>query len=1339
MILHCTLVPAPGSALAPEPLELALDLPRACSGAELQSAVSRHFGTGALTVEGAPLVSMTVGEPPLVHGAILVDGCAPRRNEAVQGAAPLLLAVHSGPGAGMIIPLRRGRFRIGRSGTEIVIPDAELSREHARLDVSDSAVTLVDLDSANGTAVDGRRVRASPVTTASSIRCGNSSLSLIFTGSTDAGVPASAGCGVAEPLLVRNDSASANRGVLLATAIVPLAIGIGLAVITGMWMFLAFTAVSAVSLLVPVVSGRRQRRELKTAVAAAAREDQDRRRRSAPSAAELALHGTAVTSDARQSSPPPTPVWLRLGLAEQTANVRLEPPGSAIRSPPLGLMPVTLDPTASVTTIRGPEPAVAGLVRAFLMQLACYPLARRTRVLVHGPTRFLPLCARFLAAVTLSGHEAVTLEALAAGPGRGYDLGLLIIVDGSQAPALCAAAVGHGWRVIECGGLDASAHSDPAASQSVVLGERTGVLTSDRLTLDFIPDRVPGPVFDRSCRRLAGPVGPAGPGDAPTAAIPEACALAEILTLTTADTSRRWAQSARSRGLPVLVGVGGAGPLRLDLQADGPHFLVAGTTGSGKSEFLRTLAVALAACHPPDRLNLLFIDFKGGSGLGSLTGLPHCVGLLTDLGTDEVARTLVSLRAEVRRREELLAACGAPDLEAYEDLNPPGLPLPHLVVIIDEFRMLVNEAPEALSELMRIAAIGRALGLHLVMATQRPQGAITADIRANVTSCIALRVQSQMESIDIMNSRLAATIPIEGPGRAYLVRGNEEPEEFQTATVTPAVPEVAIGVVSVMPAADFLCRRPASDSSHVGAAAAPTPSRALAPFIEATTALWEALGSRPPRRPVADPLPATVAFPTNPLPAGVSREPVRLGRLDLPEEQRTAELSWSAAQHGHLGLVGGGPGGTDAAMALAVEQLLWAEQESHLYLLDAAGTVSGSYAGSFSGSTASPRIGAAVGVHELRRAVRVLERLAGEVTRRLSTGADAGSPPLILVLGGWGSWISAFRAGPLAWAEDLVHDIVRDGPAAGITVIASGERELVTARFFAAIPNRLYFPAGTTEEGRLAWPRLPSLDMVPGRMVAFGPFAEGSSTAGHIGQLFEAPVVRQCPTPEVRSPPFRVEPLPPRVTVPEVLARAGKSLQPEGPSARGLLCVGIGGDELRPAGVQLPPGSVLAVLGAPGSGKSSLLSALPGLNPAARWQRPAAGAEPGQYWSGIYARALAGTLDRTSILLADDLDLQSTDTNRQLLALNSLGWTVILTAGFSQALQQRAPLALHARSHGNGILIAPRSQLDGDLFGVRVDLEHNPPPGRAVVISDGRAITVQLAVDPGAGGGKKPP
>ena len=528
-------------------------------------------------------------------------------------------------------------------------------------------------------------MHAAPLSTDAVIRCGGSSMSLVFCGTLAPGVPATAGSDVSAPLVVSNPAANTNRAALMLAAALPLAIGAGLAVVTGMWIFLAFTAVSAVSVLVPVVSGRRQRRELRAAVAAAAREDAERRRRAAPSAGELSLRVSFAESDpSTEVSAGTGPVWLRLGLAQQAANIRLEPPDSGFRPPLLGMMPVTLDPGTTVTTLRGPEANVAGLLRSFVLQLACYPAARRTRIHIHGPTPSL-LAARFLAAATLSTHEASTLETLAAGPGGDHERGVLIIVKAPETAALRAAAVRHGWQVLDCAG-------DPDAGAAIILSAQQGRLSSARSSLEFTPDLVPADVFDRNCRRL----GARAPSSGPRAGIPAACSLGGLVPFSARDISRRWTESARAGGLPVVVGVGRSGPLRLDLQADGPHFLVAGTTGSGKSEFLRTLAAALAAAHPPGRVNLLFIDFKGGSGLRPLAGLAHCVGLLTDLDTNEVARALVSLGAEVRRREELLAAFRAADLTAYESTNPSGPLLPHLVLIIDEFRMLVDEAPAAL-------------------------------------------------------------------------------------------------------------------------------------------------------------------------------------------------------------------------------------------------------------------------------------------------------------------------------------------------------------------------------------------------------------------------------------------------------------------------------------------------------------------------------------------------------------------------------------------------------------------------------------------------------------------
>ncbi|AXJ11981.1 hypothetical protein CFN17_18955 [Arthrobacter sp. PM3] len=1312
---------------------------------------------------------MIVGTAPLVPGSVLVEGPASRCSSRAgrTGPAALLLVVHSGPGAGTVVALGRGRFRIGRSGTEIAIPDAALSREHARLDVSDADVTIVDLGSANGTCVDGRKVRSAPVTTASSIRCGDSTMALRLTPpfATDTAPDclSLAGGSVAEPLVVRGTAAAGNRAAIALAAALPLVAGIGLAVLTGTWMFLAFTAVSAVSVLVPVLSGRRQRRELKTAVAAAAVQDRERRRQAAPSVADLVLDAVAAAPEparaAERASAPPLvgqapDVWLRLGLADQRANVRLEPPVSGFRPPPLGAVPLTLDPAPAVASVHGPGPAVAGLVRSLILQLAGYPRAGDTCLIIHGPAGTLPLPARFLPGVRLSADEAATTALLAAGPAGGYGRGVLILrdtpdragaaagADGGAGATIRSVATAHGWRVIDC-----SPGQFPGKSPGIVLGRRSTLTTSAGPPIEFVPDLVPPEVFDRFCRgfKAAGRTRPVA-----LPPVPQGCTLAEVLPLAAADIASRWSRASAAAALTVPVGAGSAGAVQIDLRADGPHFLIAGTTGAGKSEFLRTFAAAIAASHPPERVNLLFIDFKGGSGLGPLTGLPHCVGMLTDLGAADVGRTLVSLRAEVRRREELLARAGAPDLATYESSSANGPAVPYLVIVVDEFRILVDDAPGALTELMRIAAIGRALGIHLVMATQRPQGALNADIRANVTTSVALRVQSASESFDVMGSGLAAAIPITRPGRAFLIRGAQAPEEFQTATLAPRSGGPSGGGVTIRTAAEDLARPqpeagvrsngstgvasghgvPSGFGGSPGSSApSPVPEAAQdASFlVDTVVRLWRAGGARQPRRPVADPLPKLLPYPG---PGPADRAGVRLGRVDLPEIQRVAELIWKPAGHGHLGLVGAEAVRTDAVLALTVDQLMAAGAESHLYVLDAAGA--------FRTAAASPRVGAVAGLPELRRAVRVLQRVAQEVTARLSVPAARPRPRLVLVLSGWGAWVSAFRAGPLAWAEDLVQDIVRDGPGAGVTAVVSGGRELVTSRFFAALPNRIFFPAGSTEEGRLAWPRLPALETLPGRVAVFGSFVPASrataatgvtAATGHAAQLYEPRDAggRLPSGGAVSELPFRIDALPVSVTAGEVLARRAASGPGSGIPPPSALLIGVGGDDLRPQAIRLPSGGVLAVLGGPGSGKTTFLAALPAMNPGIAWLAPPSGTDPGRYWSGLHAGALAGTFDRSAIALADDADLLSPEANSSLAALNSLGWRVIVTADFGPAFGHRVTLAAAARSQGRAVLIRPRGFMDAEAFGVRFEPEQNPPPGRAVAISDGRATPVQLA------------
>ncbi len=1340
MPLHCTLVRSPGAALQEPPLELTIEGPDGASGADLQDALAGSFSTGRVTIDGQDVSLLTLGQPPLVNGAILVDAAdmnARRsRQRASEPPASLALAVHSGAGAGLVVPLRRGTYTIGRSNAEIVIPDADLSRAHARLVVTETAITIVDLDSVNGTEVDGERQRNAAVTTNSTIRCGNSTMSLVFL-EEPASQLDTAGTDVREPLIVRRRDDPVNRAALLLTAVLPVIIGVGLAVITGMWMFLALTVVSAISILVPVVGGHRQRRELAAAVSAAVTDDQERRRRAAPPLSALTIGGP--TGKDRTAQVTNEGIWLRLGQSIQPANLQFEPPDPGRTVPSAGPLPLTLDPARPLTTIRGPRDSVEGLVRSLLMQLAGYPLGRGTCVVIHGRADQVPLAARILEGVTVSSHRGTVEDLMVRGFEPSHMHGMLILLDDQEdTTAIIEMALEHKWQVFHV-------HGDCAAqlTADIELGERSSVFNTGTECLRFAPDLAPVHVFNNFCRRLARDAHK--PGEA-RGGIPLTCRLTDLLPDSPPETARRWTANSRRPELAVPVGLGADGPRMLDLQTDGPHLLVAGTTGSGKSEFLRSLTSALALSYPPDRINFLFVDFKGGSGLGPLTGLPHCVGMLTDLSSHELERYLQSLRAEIRFREEVLAAVQAPDLASYR-ATPAGIasPLPHLMIVIDEFRMLVEDAPEALRELMRIAAIGRSLGIHLIMATQRPQGALTADIRANVTTSIALRVQSEMESMDIINSKAAAGISVDTPGRAYLARGTEPPVEFQTGSLTAGAITPEPPGLSVQLASEYIDTRPAG-GERGAASVATTPAVATAPVIASMSAVWESMNSVPLRMPVAAPLPCVLPEPSPPIPEPIDAGAdgavadgdtwsIRLGLMDLPSEQRTAPLIWKPSSQGHLGLMGGPESGVAAAIRLAVHSLASHPIESHLYILDPDS--------SFTGLASHCRVGARAGLHELRRAVRILERLAEEQSRRLADPAAAATP-LALVLVGWGSWASAFRAGPLAWAEDLVHDLIRDGGSAGITVIISGQRELVTARFFAAIPNRVYFPTGSSEESRIAWPKLPPTPSVAGRGVALGAWSGGRAavcqfyTASRLEAAgMESATLTQPLAAAIR--PFRVEPLPAVVSAARILDRTAAPIQDDtdaqvrdgGTADVGLvpgrLWIGAGGDELEPVSVRVPAGGVLAVLGAPSSGKSSFLRVLPQLNPdAGHWLWPERPTESAAYWSGVLRQAAAGRLDAGSVALVDDADLLPHEVNRCLADLNALGVSVVMTAGYSPLLAQRVPLALQARSLGTGVLIAPRTFLDGDLFGVRFEAEPNPPPGRSVLIRNGRALAVQL-------------
>jgi DNA segregation ATPase FtsK/SpoIIIE, S-DNA-T family len=216
----------------------------------------------------------------------------------------------------------------------------------------------------------------------------------------------------------------------------------------------------------------------------------------------------------------------------------------------------------------------------------------------------------------------------------------------------------------------------------------------------------------------------------------------------------RWKSAGVDPPPSTPIGATDDGVLALDLRLDGPHGLVGGTTGSGKSELLRTILVGLAANVDPDHLTFVLIDFKGGSAFDECARLPHTVGMVTDLDEHLAERALRCLEAELKHRERVPREAGATDLTGYLRGGHAAEPLPKLLVVVDEFATLKAELPEFIDALVGVAQRGRSLGVHLLLATQRPSGAVSDNIRANANLRIALRVQDDADSTDIIAARM---------------------------------------------------------------------------------------------------------------------------------------------------------------------------------------------------------------------------------------------------------------------------------------------------------------------------------------------------------------------------------------------------------------------------------------------------------------------------------------------------------------------------------------------------------------------------------------------------------
>ncbi|MDR1825668.1 MAG: hypothetical protein LBR27_10160 [Bifidobacteriaceae bacterium] len=726
----------------------------------------------------------------------------------------------------------------------------------------------------------------------------------------------------------------------------------------------------------------------------------------------------------------------------------------------------------------------------------------------------------------------------------------------------------------------------------------------------------------------------------------------------------------------VLVGTAEAGrPVTLDLPKQGPHLLVAGATGSGKSEFLRTLMLSAALSMGPDRLAIVGIDHKGGATFHDLAALPHVAGVVTDLDTAASARALTSLAAELTARERLLEAHGVAKLAEL----PPAVRPPRLMVVVDEFRTLLDTVPDAAPALERLAAQGRSLDMFLVLATQRPSGAVSAQLRANLPLRICFRVATETDSLDVIGSTAAAAISPEAPGTGLVATSGRPTFQMRALLATTAP------------------RRPAGAMAWPQAWAAPeaAPPSGVEATVERLAATAAHLGLGRPAAPWAPALPdrldladlAGQPAAIGPQDPAVPSLPVALA--DLPETQHQGVLNVAPAD-GHL-VVAGPPrlGRTTAAVTVAAAALArgW-----EVHVLTAS-------PGAFEPLRAAPTLGSVVPVADLDLVAAALAGLAQE--------PPLGAPPRVLVIDG----ADALAEVPLDRSGGMAMDALAGGHLTpGTWLVATAGQRL--GRWAAQFPQRLILPM--SDQGAdlmLGVPKhLAGLRQGPGRCCYQRPGLAVLAQLAMAGNgLTFGPVAATLSA----VPPPRVLPLPKSVHQADLP-----------PATKDMLWWGLGGPLGTPVGLPLQPGVPVAIVGPPGSGRTAALTGLAGQ--AGRAGLPTANISP----TGSNAwEAIVSALDKGAIVLADNLDQLPGPVPPALPATGTLIGALTTAAAGSF----RAPATLfHQRP--NGLVLWPATPGSNTVFGSPINLPGagagraaTPPPGRGVAVAGASLVPVQCA------------
>jgi S-DNA-T family DNA segregation ATPase FtsK/SpoIIIE len=847
-------------------------------------------------------------------------------------------------------------------------------------------------------------------------------------------------------------------------------------------------------------------RRLRDQVEQAHQEEQQARRRETPATLDLVQHALGLDAGLWAARPDSRDfLHARLGTGDDVSRTTVEAPARGSADPELwdelhtvlaGLRDVTDVPLVLDLAVSGvigvtgrPEPATA-IARALVAQLVCghspaelvlVALTSRASAprwhwllwLPHVDSPHSPLtehlgsdpaaCARVLLGI----EELIAARRADRTHGAAHLPRLLVLVE-DDAPAdrgrlvrVVEEGPAVGVHVLWCAPRPQRL---PAASRCVLVvddaGARVGS-TTDGTWHDLVPERLDPAEAHRLARHLAG-VRDAGAPVPDESDLPRGVGFLALaghdLAEDPASVVARWHETGSvldRTGTPVrrrtdaalraVVGQGADGEFVLDLRAQGPHALVGGTTGSGKSEFLQAWVLGMAAAHSPDRVTFLFVDYKGGAAFADCVDLPHCVGLVTDLSPHLVRRALASLRAELRHREHLLAAAGAKDLLAMERAGDPRTP-PALVIVIDEFAALVQEVPEFVDGVVDVAQRGRSLGLHLILATQRPAGVIKDNLRANTNLRIALRMADEHDSTDVLGSAMAAQFDPRVPGRGAVRTGPGRLAMFQTGYVggrsdaAPAAPAVSIETLTFGPGEVWDV--PAAVDPGAGSAEGPTDAARLVRTLGAAAQVARVPA---PRRPWLPELPTVVPLdlagthPDGALPVGL---------VDVPAEQAQVPFVYRPDEDGSVVAFGTSGAGKSTFLRSVAVSAATARGHVRLYGLDFAG-------GALSVLDALPQVGSIVPGGDSERVVRIVTdlvalldaravafaaaRAATLAEYRTLTGTD--EPRVLLLVDGLAAFRDAFEQDTQGMkAVAGFARLLAEGRPLGVHVVMSAER-----------------------------------------------------------------------------------------------------------------------------------------------------------------------------------------------------------------------------------------------------------------------------------------------------------